>query len=80
MFDVWIFMCAEYLQSKRLLGGLLLLFPHDYGSPTDSDSEGDGDDNYTVVRKHIAEVEQWLIHNNLPVCTLGRNHERGFRA
>ncbi|CAM6067283.1 unnamed protein product [Sphagnum tenellum] len=59
-------MLNEYLQTKRLLGGLLLLFPHDYGSPTDSDSEGDGDDDYAVVRKHIAEVEQWLIHNNLP--------------
>lgn len=59
---------SEYLQSKRLLGGLLLLLPQHFGRPAESpQSDAEGDDGDDEVRSSISELEQWLVQNTLPV-------------
>lgn len=57
----------DYLVNKRLLGGLLLLLPKKSadvnmeGNETDDAEESDGNE-----KRIYAELEQWLIHNNIP--------------
>lgn len=56
----------EYLQSKRLLGGLLLLLPRKFGNQETLEGKGDSEDADADSISKIADLEQWLIHNTLP--------------
>eukprot|EP00249_Psilotum_nudum_P021999 c28334_g1_i1 orf=591-2297(+) len=56
----------DFLQSKRLLGGLLLLLPQSFGQKEKADGEGDTEDADADDISNIIGLEQWLIHNNIP--------------
>eukprot|EP01018_Ginkgo_biloba_P012135 Gb_13304 [translate_table: standard] len=57
----------DYLVNKRLLGGLLLLLPKKSVDVTVEDSETDDAEELDgSAKSRFAELEQWLIHNNIP--------------
>lgn len=57
----------DYLVNKNLLGGLLLLLPRKSADMKAKESEGDdAEDSDENAKSRLAELEQWLIHNNLP--------------
>ncbi|KAL3682790.1 hypothetical protein R1sor_000812 [Riccia sorocarpa] len=56
----------EYLQSKKMLGGLLLILPRDFEKGGKSSGESDSEDADGDGAADIAALEQWLIHNNIP--------------
>ncbi|KAJ7546766.1 hypothetical protein O6H91_08G053800 [Diphasiastrum complanatum] len=53
-----------YLQSKRLLGGLLVLLPRTF--ELIKDDERSKDDEETDEEASVAQLEQWLLHNEIP--------------
>jgi hypothetical protein len=57
-FDSPCIVFADLLQTKRLLGGLILLLPSKLDNPEDVDAD---------ESSKIAEIEQLLIHSNVPV-------------
>lgn len=63
-------MSSEYLQSKRLLGGLLLLLPENFRRHAEAESELSGsesEDGHYMESNRMALLEQWLVHNSFPV-------------
>ena len=73
-----LFLCyAEYIGQRKILGGLLLLLPSIF-NPENVDNMGEADHStYTgeadhtpaedVSRDILVELEQLLIHANIPV-------------
>lgn len=59
---------AEYIGQNKLLGGLLFLLPPKF-SPDNLDTAGGADVNSEIdlTRNILNELEQLLIHVNIPV-------------
>ncbi|KAG6557478.1 hypothetical protein Mapa_000751 [Marchantia paleacea] len=56
----------EYLQSRKMLGGLLLILPRNFENGGKSSGESDSEDSDGDQPSDVAALEQWLIHNNIP--------------
>ena len=55
------------MQTKRLLGGLILLLPSKLSNQGSVKENGDPEDVDADEFSKIAEIEQSLIHSNVPV-------------
>ena len=55
------------MQTKRLLGGLILLLPSKLSNQGSVKENGDPEDVHADEFSEIAEIEQSLIHSNVPV-------------
>ena len=63
------FLCyAEYIGQRKILGGLLLLLPSIF-NPENVDNTGEADHTPAedASRDILVELEQLLIHANIPV-------------
>ncbi|PHT93996.1 hypothetical protein T459_01878 [Capsicum annuum] len=56
---------AEYIEQKKLLGGLLLLLPPKF-SPGNIDSTFGADKDIASLRNKLLELEWLLMHSNIP--------------
>ncbi|KAL2624503.1 hypothetical protein R1flu_008748 [Riccia fluitans] len=63
---VHVILLNEYLQSKKMLGGLLLILPRNFDNGGKSSSESDSEDANGDGTADVAALEQWLMHNNIP--------------
>lgn len=62
---------TEYIAEKKPLGGILFLLPKMFGSENKGGMRTDHqDDGKGQLKNVLAELEQILIHNNLPVSRL----------
>ena len=58
---------AEYIGQRKPLGGLIFLLPRMF-SPQNKDSMGGGDDlDKDLMKNILVELEQLLVHANIPV-------------
>lgn len=59
---------AEYISQRQPLGGLLFLLPQMLSSES-RDGKGRADQNFDeqLMRSIVVELEQFLIHANIPV-------------
>lgn len=60
---------AEYIEQKKLLGGLLLLLPPKF-SPRNIDSTFGADKDIASLRNKLLELEWLLMHSNIPVSAI----------
>lgn len=56
----------DLLQSKRLLGGLLLLLPSKFSNQASVEDKDDTEGADADIFGNIADLEQWLIHSSIP--------------
>ncbi|KAF6169218.1 hypothetical protein GIB67_013648 [Kingdonia uniflora] len=65
--DVNMTFIREYITQRQLLGGLLLLLPQQFNPESKTDTvEGDQINGEELMRGKLAELEQLLIHANIP--------------
>lgn len=57
---------AEYIEQKKLLGGLLLLLPPKF-RPENTGSTFGADEDIDSLRNKLVELEWLLTHSNIPV-------------
>lgn len=62
---------AEYITSKRPLGGLIFLLPQMSSEKIDGDSnDADNPDKIGQMKNGLIKLEQLLIHSRIPVSNM----------
>ena len=67
MLTLFYILFTDLLQTKRLLGGLILLLPSKLSNQGSVKENGDPEDVDADEFNKITEIEQSLIHSNVPV-------------